>query len=168
MIKEKLFKPKTEASVNNFVSNILTWKKISKDIDHVTLLERVLDESGYTEMLIKEKSPESESRLENLKELRSSMKIYANIDEFLENISLQTSLDEEWDGDKINIMTIHSAKGLEFNVVFLPGLEEGLFPHQKSIDEKGFEAVEEERRLAYVAMTRAKNRLFISLSLIHI
>ncbi len=162
MIKERLFKPKTEASVNNFVSNILTWKKISKDIDHVTLLERVLDESGYTEMLIKEKSPESESRLENLKELRSSMKIYANIDEFLENISLQTSLDEEWDGDKINIMTIHSAKGLEFNVVFLPGLEEGLFPHQKSIDEKGFEAVEEERRLAYVAMTRAKNRLFIS------
>ena len=86
-------------------------EKISKDIDHVTLLERVLDESGYTEMLIKEKSPESESRLENLKELRSSMKIYANIDEFLENISLQTSLDEE-DGDKINIMTIHSAKGL--------------------------------------------------------
>ena len=89
------------------------------------------------------------------------MKVYDNLDEFLENISLQTSLDEEWDGDKINIMTVHAAKGLEFEVVFLPGLEEGLFPHQKSIDDNGHAAVEEERRLAYVAMTRAKNNLFM-------
>ena len=79
--------------------------------------------------------------------------------EFLENISLQTSIDEEWDGQKINIMTIHSAKGLEFESVFLPGWEEGLFPHQKSIDEKGVEGIEEERRLAYVAITRAKKRI---------
>ena len=161
MIDNKIFKPKTEVNVNNFVQNILTWKKISSEIDHVSLLEKILDESGYTQMLINERSPEAESRLENLKELRSSMKVYDNLDEFLENISLQTSLDEEWDGDKINIMTVHAAKGLEFEVVFLPGLEEGLFPHQKSIDDNGHVAVEEERRLAYVAMTRAKNNLFM-------
>ena len=161
MIDNKIFKPKTEVNVNNFVQNILTWKKISSEIDHVSLLEKILDESGYTQMLINERSPEAESRLENLKELRSSMKVYDNLDEFLENISLQTSLDEEWDGDKINIMTVHAAKGLEFEVVFLPGLEEGLFPHQKSIDDNGHAAVEEERRLAYVAMTRAKNNLFM-------
>ena len=161
MIDNKIFKPKTEINVNNFVQNILTWKKISSEIDHVSLLEKILDESGYTQMLINERSPEAESRLENLKELRSSMKVYDNLDEFLENISLQTSLDEEWDGDKINIMTVHAAKGLEFEVVFLPGLEEGLFPHQKSIDDNGHAAVEEERRLAYVAMTRAKNNLFM-------
>ncbi len=161
MIDNKIFKPKTEINVNNFVQNILTWKKISSEIDHVSLLEKILDESGYTQMLINERSPEAESKLENLKELRSSMKVYDNLDEFLENISLQTSLDEEWDGDKINIMTVHAAKGLEFEVVFLPGLEEGLFPHQKSIDDNGHAAVEEERRLAYVAMTRAKNNLFM-------
>ena len=161
MIDNKIFKPKTEVNVNNFVQNILTWKKISSEIDHVSLLEKILDESGYTQMLINERSPEAESRLENLKELRSSMKVYDNLDEFLENISLQTSLDEEWDGDKINIMTVHAAKGLEFEVVFLPGLEEGLFPHQKSIDDNGHAAVEEERRLAYVAMTRAKKNLFM-------
>ena len=161
MIDNKIFKPKTEINVNNFVQNILTWKKISSEIDHVSLLEKILDESGYTQMLINERSPEAESRLENLKELRSSMKVYDNLDEFLENISLQTSLDEEWDGDKINIMTVHAAKGLEFEVVFLPGLEEGLFPHQKSIDDNGHAAVEEERRLAYVAMTRAKKNLFM-------
>ena len=103
-------------------------------------MEKILD--GLDIYLINERSPEAESRLENLKELRSSMKVYDNLDEFLENISLQTSLDEEWDGDKINIMTVHAAKGLEFEVVFLPGLEEGLFPHQKSIDDNGHAAVE--------------------------
>jgi DNA helicase-2/ATP-dependent DNA helicase PcrA len=90
------------------------------------------------------------------------MKGYKSLNDFLENIALQTSVDEEWDGEKINIMTIHSAKGLEFDVVFLPGWEEGLFPHQKSIDERGANGVEEERRLAYVAITRAKKELFIS------
>jgi DNA helicase II / ATP-dependent DNA helicase PcrA len=113
-------------------------------------------------MLMNEKSPEAEARLENLKELRASMKNYSNLVEFLENISLQTSIDEEWEGEKINLMTIHAAKGLEFDCVFLPGWEEGMFPHQKSIEEKGDIAVQEERRLAYVAITRAKQRLFIS------
>ena len=113
-------------------------------------------------MLKNEKTPEAEAKLENLKELKSSMKNYVSLNEFLENISLQTAIDEKWDGEKINIMTIHSAKGLEFDAVFLPGWEEGLFPHQKSIDEKGTEGIEEERRLAYVAITRAKLEIYIS------
>ena len=124
-----------------------------------------MDESGYAMMLKNERTPEADGKLENLKELKASMKGYSSLDEFLENISLQTSIDEEWDGEKINIMTIHSAKGLEFDAVFLPGWEEGLFPHQKSIDEKGVTGIEEERRLAYVAITRAKKDLHISFAL---
>ena len=155
-------KPKTKESLKLLIKKLDQWTKLSEKLDHVDLLERVLDESGYTKMLIDEKSPEAEARLENLKELRSSMKNYSNLIEFLENISLQTAIDEEWDGEKINLMTIHAAKGLEFECIFLPGWEEGMFPHQKSIEEKGDVAVQEERRLAYVAITRAKQRLFIS------
>ena len=162
ILNEDELKPKTKESLKQFIKLVKTWTKLSEQLDHVQLLERVLDESGYTQMLINEKSPEAEARLENLKELRASMKNYNNLVEFLENISLQTSIDEEWEGEKINLMTIHAAKGLEFNCVFLPGWEEGLFPHQKSIEEKGDQAVQEERRLAYVALTRAKQRLFIS------
>ena len=162
ILNEDELKPKTKESLKQFIKLVKTWTKLSEQLDHVQLLERVLDESGYTQMLINEKSPEAEARLENLKELRVSMKNYSNLVEFLENISLQTSIDEEWEGEKINLMTIHAAKGLEFNCVFLPGWEEGLFPHQKSIEEKGDQAVQEERRLAYVALTRAKQRLFIS------
>ena len=162
ILNEDELKPKTKESLKQFIKLVKTWTKLSEQTDHVQLLESVLDESGYTQMLINEKSPEAEARLENLKELRASMKNYSNLVEFLENISLQTSIDEEWEGEKINLMTIHAAKGLEFNCVFLPGWEEGLFPHQKSIEEKGDQAVQEERRLAYVALTRAKQRLFIS------
>ena len=162
MIEEDELKPKTKLSLKTLIKNLNHWTKLSNDLDHVQLLERVMDESGYTLMLMNEKSPEAEARLENLKELRASMKNYSNLVEFLENISLQTSIDEEWEGEKINLMTIHAAKGLEFDCVFLPGWEEGMFPHQKSIEEKGYIAVQEERRLAYVAITRAKQRLFIS------
>ena len=162
ILKENILKPKTIQNLKSFLVNMISWKQKSKDIDHISLLEIVLDESGYSSMLKNERTPEADGRLENLKELKSSMKNYSSLNEFLENISLQTAIDEEWDGEKINIMTIHSAKGLEFDAVFLPGWEEGLFPHQKSIDEKGAEGIEEERRLAYVAITRAKKELFIS------
>ncbi len=162
ILKQNILKPKTASNLKNFITHILSWKKIAGEKDHISTLEIILDESGYTEMLINEKTPEADARLENLKELRASMKGYKSLNDFLENIALQTSIDEEWDGEKINIMTIHSAKGLEFDVVFLPGWEEGLFPHQKSIDERGANGVEEERRLAYVAITRAKKELFIS------
>ena len=159
---ENILKPKTVKNLKTFITNMISWKKNSKTFDHIALLETVLDESGYTSMLKTEKTPEADAKLENLKELKTSMKNYTSLDDFLENISLQTAIDEKWDGEKINIMTIHSAKGLEFDAVFLPGWEEGLFPHQKSIDEKGAEGIEEERRLAYVAITRAKQELYIS------
>ncbi len=162
ILKENILKPKTVKNLKKFITNIISWKKNSEKFDHVTLLETVLDESGYTSMLKTEKTPEADAKLENLKELKASMKSYTSLNDFLENISLQTAIDEKWDGEKINIMTIHSAKGLEFDAVFLPGWEEGLFPHQKSIDEKGSEGIEEERRLAYVAITRAKQELYIS------
>ena len=162
ILKENILKPKTVQNLKTFIVNIISWKQKSESIDHVSLLETVLDESGYSSMLKNEKTPEADSKLENLKELKSSMKSYSSLNEFLENISLQTAIDERWDGEKINIMTIHSAKGLEFDAVFLPGWEEGLFPHQKSIDEKGVEGIEEERRLAYVAITRAKKELYLS------
>ena len=162
ILKENILKPKTVKNLKTFLTNIISWKKNSEKFDHITLLETVLDESGYTSMLKTEKTPEADAKLENLKELKASMKSYTSLNDFLENISLQTAIDEKWDGEKINIMTIHSAKGLEFDAVFLPGWEEGLFPHQKSIDEKGAEGIEEERRLAYVAITRAKQELYIS------
>ncbi len=162
ILKENILKPKTIQSLKEFLINIISWKKKSENVDHISLIETILDESGYSSMLKNEKTPEADAKLENLKELKASMKGYSSLNEFLENISLQTAIDEKWDGEKINIMTIHSSKGLEFDAVFLPGWEEGLFPHQKSIDEKGTEGIEEERRLAYVAITRAKKELYLS------
>ena len=111
------------------------------------------------------KDLDNENRLENIKELLSAMKEFDNLESFLEHVSLATSVDQEWDGEKINMMTMHAAKGLEFDVVFLPGWEEGLFPHQKSIEEKGQSGLEEERRLAYVGITRAKKKAIISFSM---
>ena len=110
-------------------------------------------------VLKNKKDLENENRLENLKELLRAMQDYDNLQNFLEHVALATSIDQE-EGAKINLMTMHAAKGLEFDVVFLPGWEEGLFPHQKSLEEKGDFALEEERRLAYVGITRAKKKLF--------
>ena len=128
-------------------------------------MEIILDESGYSKMLKEKKDLESEGRLENLKELIRGMHEFDNLQGFLEHVALATSIDQNWNGEKVNLMTIHAAKGLEFDVVFLPGWEEGLFPHQKSLEEKGDLALEEERRLAYVGLTRAKKESFISFTL---
>ena len=136
-----------------------------KRLGHVKLLQIILDESSYSATLKNKKDLENENRLENIKELLNAMKEFDNLESFLEHVSLATSIDQEWDGEKINMMTMHSAKGLEFDVVFLPGWEEGLFPHQKSIEEKGHKGLEEERRLAYVGITRAKKRVSISFSM---
>ena len=136
-----------------------------KKINHVKLLQIILDESGYSASLKDKKDLENENRLENIKELLSAMKEFDNLESFLEHVSLATSVDQEWEGEKINMMTMHAAKGLEFEVVFLPGWEEGLFPHQKSIEEKGQSGLEEERRLAYVGLTRAKKKAIISFSM---
>ena len=116
-------------------------------------------------MLKNKKDLENENRLENIKELLSAMKEFDNLESFLDHVSLATSIDQDWEGEKINMMTMHAAKGLEFDVVFLPGWEEGLFPHQKSIEEKGHNGLEEERRLAYVGITRAKRNAIISFSM---
>ena len=116
-------------------------------------------------MLKNKKDLENENRLENLKELLRAMQDYDSLQSFLEHVALATSIDQEWQGEKINLMTMHAAKGLEFDVVFLPGWEEGLFPHQKSLEEKGDFALEEERRLAYVGITRAKKEAYLSFAM---
>ena len=116
-------------------------------------------------MLKNKKDLENENRLENIKELLNAMKEFDNLESFLEHVALATSLDQNWQSEKVNLMTMHSSKGLEFDVVFLPGWEEGLFPHQKSIEEKGENGLEEERRLAYVGITRAKKLAKISFSM---
>ncbi len=131
-------------------------------MNHLDLTEMVLDESGYTEMWQKDKSPEAPGRLENLKELVRGMEAFENLGGFLEHVSLVMDNEDNTSEDKINIMTLHGAKGLEFETVFLPGWEEELFPHQRALDEGGLSALEEERRLAYVGLTRAKQRVFIS------
>jgi DNA helicase-2/ATP-dependent DNA helicase PcrA len=167
MIQENLIKPKAKIGLSSFLELIFKWRndfKI-KQINHVKLLQIVLDESGYSAMLKNKKDVDNENRLENIKELLSAMKEFDNLESFLEHVSLATSVDQEWEGEKINMMTMHAAKGLEFEVVFLPGWEEGLFPHQKSIEEKGQSGLEEERRLAYVGLTRAKRKAIISFSM---
>ena len=128
----------------------------------------VLDESGYTEMWQSEKTPDSAGRLENLKELIKALDEFENMQGFLEHISLIMEMETDKDIPKISIMTLHAAKGLEFPVVFLPGWEDGLFPSQRSMDQKGKIGLEEERRLAHVGITRAEKYCVISLSLIHI
>ena len=167
MIELNLIKPKAKIGLNSFLNLIDKWRneiKIKK-INHVKLLQIVLDESGYSSMLKNKKDLENENRLENIKELLNAMKEFDNLENFLEHVSLATSIDQDWEGEKINMMTMHAAKGLEFDVVFLPGWEEGLFPHQKSIEEKGQNGLEEERRLAYVGITRAKKNAIISFSM---
>ena len=167
MLEENLIKPKAKIGLNLFLDLISKWRndlKIKK-LNHVKLLQIVLDESGYSLMLKNKKDLENENRLENIKELLSAMKEFDNLESFLDHVSLATSIDQDWEGEKINMMTMHGAKGLEFDVVFLPGWEEGLFPHQKSIEEKGHNGLEEERRLAYVGITRAKKNAIISFSM---
>ena len=159
------FKPKIKTSLSHLINFIHKWRKESKNLKHYDLLKLVLDESGYSAMLKNKKDLENENRLENLKELLRAMQDYDNLQSFLEHVALATSIDQEWNGAKINLMTMHAAKGLEFDVVFLPGWEEGLFPHQKSLEEKGDFALEEERRLAYVGITRAKKEAFLSFAM---
>ena len=159
-------KPKTKIGLNSIINFINKWMNDYKNgISHIKLLQIIMDESGYSQMLKNKKDLENENRLENIKELINAMKEFDNLESFLEHVSLATSIDQDWEGQKINLMTMHASKGLEFDVIFLPGWEEGLFPHQKSIEEKGDKGLEEERRLAYVGITRAKKILNISFSM---
>ncbi|MDC1463769.1 UvrD-helicase domain-containing protein [Alphaproteobacteria bacterium] len=167
LIEENLIKPKTKIGLSSFLYLIDKWRNDIniKKTNHIKLLQLVLDESGYSSMLKNKKDLENENRLENIKELLSAMKDFDNLESFLEHVALATSVDQDWDGEKVNMMTMHGSKGLEFDVVFLPGWEEGLFPHQKSIEEKGQNGLEEERRLAYVGITRAKKKALISFAM---
>ena len=155
-------KPKTKLGLVKILNLFNKWRLDLKEKKHYELMEIMLDESGYSNMLKDKKDLESEGKLENLKELIRGMRDFDNLQSFLEHVALATSIDQDWDGQKVNLMTMHAAKGLEFDAVFLPGWEEGLFPHQKSLEEKGDLALEEERRLAYVGITRAKKESFIS------
>ncbi len=165
LLEKGSFKPKIKNTFSQFLNLLNKWRQDSYKIKHYDLIKIILDESGYSSMLKNKKDLENENRLENLKELIRAMQDYDNLQSFLEHVSLATSVDQEWEGDKINLMTMHAAKGLEFDVVFLPGWEEGLFPHQKSLQEKGDFALEEERRLAYVGITRAKKEAFLSFAM---
>ena len=167
LIELNKIKPKAKIGLFNFLNLLEKWRSdhFNKKVDHVKLLQIILDESGYSLLLKNKKDLENENRLENIKELLNAMKEFDNLESFLEHVSLATSVDNDWDGEKVNLMTMHASKGLEFDAVFLPGWEEGLFPHQKSIDEKGQQGLEEERRLAYVGITRAKHDVYISFSL---
>ena len=166
LIEINKIKPKTKTGLSSLLNLLEKWRyQFKNKINHIKLLQTVLDESGYSEMLKNKKDLENENRLENIKELLSAMKEFDNLEGFLEHVALATSLDQDWESEKVNLMTLHASKGLEFNIVYLPGWEEGLFPHQKSIEEKGENGLEEERRLAYVGITRAKKIAKISFSM---
>ena len=166
LIEINQIKPKTKIGLISLLNLLDKWRYEYKNkTNHNKLLQIVLDESGYSEMLKNKKDLENENRLENIKELLTAMKEFDNLESFLEHVALATSLDQDWESEKVNLMTFHASKGLEFDIVYLPGWEEGLFPHQKSIEEKGEAGLEEERRLAYVGITRAKEIAKISFSM---
>ncbi|MBB6464573.1 DNA helicase-2/ATP-dependent DNA helicase PcrA [Aminobacter lissarensis] len=163
-------KPKPRAALREVAANFERWQKALDNTPHNELAETILEESGYTDMWKNDRSAEAPGRLENLKELIRSMEEYESLRSFLEHVALVMDADKNEDLDAVNIMTLHSAKGLEFETVFLPGWEEGLFPHQRALDEGGRSGLEEERRLAYVGLTRAKKNLhlwFVSNRRIH-
>ena len=154
-------KPKPRAALRQVAANFARWQGLLDNTPHSELAEIILEESGYTDMWKNDRSPEAPGRLDNLKELIRSMEEYESLRSFLEHVALVMDADKNEEFDAVSIMTLHSAKGLEFETVFLPGWEEGLFPHQRALDEGGRSGLEEERRLAYVGLTRAKRNLHI-------
>ena len=151
-------KPKPRGALRGLIEAFERWRKQRDEVPHTQLAEIVLDEFGYTEMWQKDRSADAAGRLENLKELIRSMEEFENLQGFLEHISLVMDREQAADADAVNVMTLHSAKGLEFNTVFLPGWEEGVFPNQRTLDDQGRAGLEEERRLGHVGLTRARKR----------
>ena len=162
IIETDELRPAARKNLTMLVNDFTRWRSMLDNTDHIELAGIVLDESGYTEMLLKDKSPEAPGRLENLKELISALEEFDGLSQFLEHISLVMENAEDDTTEQISLMTLHAAKGLEFDKVFLPGWEEGVFPNQRSLDESGAKGLEEERRLAYVGLTRARETVEIS------
>ncbi len=161
IIETDELKPKARKALFDVVHSFRNWQQRLETTPHTELAEQILEESGYTDMWKADKTAEAPGRLDNLKELIRSMESFESLRGFLEHVALVMDAEQNEDLDAVSIMTLHSAKGLEFDTVFLPGWEEGLFPHQRSLDESGRAGLEEERRLAYVGITRAKRRCHI-------
>jgi DNA helicase-2/ATP-dependent DNA helicase PcrA len=162
LISGDALRPAARNALAAFIAALDRWRGQAERVSHTDLVQTVLDESGYTAMWQADRSADAAGRLENLKELVVAMAEFENLGGFLEHVSLVMDNTAEAGGDMVNLMTLHSAKGLEFDTVFLPGFEEGLFPNQRSLEENGAAALEEERRLAYVGLTRARHRAHIS------
>ncbi|MEO1793711.1 MAG: 3'-5' exonuclease, partial [Pseudomonadota bacterium] len=161
-IHSDLLAGKARKSLTELIAQFERWRAQSDSMKHTELAEIILDESGYTAMWQADKSPQAQSRLDNLKELVRFMHEFETLGGFLEHVSLVMDTDQGSDGDRVTLMTLHAAKGLEFETVFLTGWEEGLFPSQRTMDESGLAGLEEERRLAYVGLTRAKRNAHVS------
>jgi DNA helicase-2/ATP-dependent DNA helicase PcrA len=162
LVETEALRPKPRAALRALLHGFERWRALNETDGHVVAAATLLDESGYTAMWQADPSPEAPGRLENLKELLRALGEYATLEGFLEHVALVMENDEAAAGERVTLMTLHAAKGLEFDVVFLPGWEEGLFPHQRALDEGGETSLEEERRLAYVGLTRARRRAIIS------
>jgi DNA helicase-2/ATP-dependent DNA helicase PcrA len=161
LIETEEFKPKQRQALRALMGDFDRWSSLLESKPHNELAEMVLEESGYTDMWQKDRSADAAGRLENLKELVRSMEQFPDLASFLEHISLVMDVGDAKGEASISIMTLHAAKGLEFDTVYLPGWEEGLFPHQRALDEQGRSGLEEERRLCYVGVTRARKRVKI-------
>lgn len=155
-------RPKLKGTLMKLLDDFARWRSLVDNTNHAELAAQILDESGYMQMWQADKTPEAPGRIENLKELISGMSEYESLPEFLEHVALVLENQDGKTGEHVTIMTLHGAKGLEFDTVFLPGWEEGLFPSQRSMDENGMKGLEEERRLAYVGITRARKKACIS------
>jgi DNA helicase-2/ATP-dependent DNA helicase PcrA len=162
LIQSGTLKGKVRDSLTTLLQSFARWREQLPRDGHVITLQAVLDESGYTDMWKNDTSVEAPGRLENLKEFVRALADFDTLPGFLDHVALVMENEERSDTDRLSLMTMHAAKGLEFDTVFLPGWEEGLFPSQRSMDESGLKGLEEERRLAYVGLTRARKRAYVS------
>ena len=162
LVETGAVKGKVKSALDELLRGFAAWNAMLEPSGHVETARMMLDESGYTEMWKQDKSPEAPGRLENLKELVRALADFESLEGFLDHVALVMENEDTTNTDRVSLMTLHGAKGLEFDTVFLPGWEEGIFPNQRSLDESGDKGLEEERRLAYVGLTRARRRAIVS------